>query len=172
MKKFSSVRSLAVLFLSLLLISGAISSCKEKDKDVIKPKTITDLVAENNDFTILREIIRATGMSDALRSQELTLFAPNDAAFRSSNIANASTITSLPKDSALSFVKQHLLGKRVEYKDIQKGDLKMLSGKTIVVSNTGSRDSILVLGRAYVILKNINADNGIIHVLDRTLTVK
>lgn len=172
MKKNSLVRSYLTLFLFTSLIGSAMFSCKEKDKDVVKPKTITDIILENNDFTILREIIKGTGMTDALRSQEFTLFAPNDAAFRSSNITNASTITSLPKDSALSFVKYHILAKRTEYKDIKKGSLKMLNGKTILVSKTGSGDSITVLGRAYVILKNLNADNGVIHVIDRTLTVK
>ena len=172
MKKNSFIGSYVTLFLLSALTGSSIFSCKEKNKDVIKPKTITDIILENNDFTILREIIKGTGMTDALRSQEFTLFAPNDAAFRSSNITNASVITSLPKDSALSFVKYHILAKRTEYKDLQKGPLKMLNGKTVLVSKTGSSDSITVIGRAYVILKNLNADNGVIHVIDRTLTVK
>ena len=172
MKKNSFIGSYLTLFLLASFIVGTTFSCKEKNKDVIKPKTITDIILENNDFTILREIIRGTGMTDALRSQEFTLFAPNDAAFRSSNITNASMITSLPKDSALSFVKYHILAKRTEYKDLKKGTLKMLNGRNVLVSKTGSGDSITVLGRAYVILKNLNADNGIIHVVDRTLTVK
>lgn len=172
MKKNKVLTSSGLYFLFasaflLLVLAG----CKENEKDVPKPKTITDVILENKDFTILTEIIKAAGMTDALRSQELTLFAPNDAAFRSSNITNASAITSQTKDSVMSFVKYHLLGKRVEYKEIEKGKLTMLNGNSVTVSKINS-DSTVMIQRAYIPLKNVNADNGIIHVVDRTFNVK
>jgi uncharacterized surface protein with fasciclin (FAS1) repeats len=172
MKKNKLFGRYSAYFLIATLFSLAILSCKEKDKDVIKPKTITDIIRENNDFSILREIITATGMNDALRTSNLTLFAPNDAAFRSSNITNASVITSMPTDSARDFVMHHIYPKRLEFKDLKRGTLTMKDGRTVNITRTGD-DSIVVLGRAYLITKNLSAaDNGIIHVIDRTLTAK
>jgi uncharacterized surface protein with fasciclin (FAS1) repeats len=172
MKKNKLLGRQSSYFLIALLFSLTLNACKENDKDIVKPKTITDIIRENNDFTILREIITVTGMSDALRTTNLTLFAPNDAAFRSSNITNASVITSMPLDSATAFVLHHILETRVEYKDLQRGKLKMKDGKTVNVTKMGP-DSTVVLGQSFLTIKNLSAaDNGIIHVIDRPLIVK
>jgi uncharacterized surface protein with fasciclin (FAS1) repeats len=174
MKKNSFVGHYTALFLFVLLVGAAVISCKEKDKDVVKPKTITDIILENNDFTILREIVKAAGMTDALRTDNITLFAPNDAAFRSSNITNASVITSLPKDSSIAFIKHHVLDakKAYTYKELPKGDVKVLDGKTVKIQTVSSSDTTLMINRAYVILKNVSAANGYIQVVDRTLKLK
>jgi uncharacterized surface protein with fasciclin (FAS1) repeats len=172
MKKNKLMGRYFTYFLITSLFSLAMLSCKEKDKDVIKPKTITDIIRENNEFTIFREIIAVTGMNDALRTSNITVFAPNDAAFRFNNIPNASTITSLPKDSAIAFVQHHIYAKRLEFKDLKRGKLVMMDGKAVDVTMAGV-DSIAVLGGAYLITKNLSAaDNGIIHVIDRTLIKK
>ncbi len=165
------MRRYQALFLFGGLICATIVSCKEKDKDVLKPKTVTDIILENNDFTILREIVKFAGMTDALRTENLTIFAPNDAAFRSSNITNASEITSQPKDSAIAFVKHHIIDakKSYTYNELPKGKVKVLDGSTIDIGTTSVTDTTLMINRAYIILKNVSAANGYIHVVDRTL---
>ncbi|WP_215237050.1 fasciclin domain-containing protein [Dyadobacter helix] len=169
MKKNSFVWRYGAFFLSTLIALSLFSSCSDKDADLVKPKTITDVILQNNDFTIFREIVASSKMSDALRTENLTLFAPNDAAFRRSGITSASVITSLPGDSAQSFILYHLHKGRVEYSALKAGNLEALNGQNLVLSK---RDSTIVVNKADIILKDVNADNGIIHVIDRVLTAK
>lgn len=155
-------------FLSVVAIFG-LASCQEDDADLVKPKTIAEIISQSNDFTFFQEIVRTAKMSDALRTENLTLLAPNDAAFRASGISSASAITSLPADSMVSFVNYHILGKRYEYKDIPAGTVQAMNGMDIRVTK---QDTIIILNKADVRLKNVNADNGIVHVIDRLLTDK
>ncbi|PWJ57680.1 putative surface protein with fasciclin (FAS1) repeats [Dyadobacter jejuensis] len=169
MKK-SRAKTLKVLFyLGAFTFLLSISACQESDSDVVKPKTIAEIINQSNDFTFLQEIIASGKMGDALRTENLTLFAPNDAAFRASGIPSASVITALSADSVVSFINYHLVNKRYEYADIPSGNLKALNGYNIRVTK---QDTIVILNKADVSLKNVNAANGIVHVIDRVLTDK
>lgn len=167
MKKCTPKSYQSIIFLTSLFFAFLISSCQEKDKELVKPKTITDVIFGSNDFTILQEIITAGKMKDALRTENITFLAPNDIAFRKSGIASASNITSQPVDSIISFVRYHVLNKRYEYKNIPTGKVMTNNSQSIKVMKA---DSVYFLNKAEVSLKNVNADNGIIQVIDRVLT--
>ncbi|WP_221390119.1 fasciclin domain-containing protein [Dyadobacter sp. NIV53] len=169
MKKINFVSRYRAFFLIAVLFSGTIFSCSESDKDLVKPKTITDVIFENEQFSILKEIIVSTKMGDALRTDELTVFAPNNAAFLSSGVS-AGSITSQTPDSAMSFVKYHILGKRYEFASLKTGENKALNKGYLKILKTA--DSTITVNRAVIITKNINAANGVIHVVDRVLTEK
>tara|TARA_R110002124_G_scaffold87296_2_gene224767 strand:+ start:1409 stop:1918 length:510 start_codon:yes stop_codon:yes gene_type:complete len=169
MKKRTTKRNSILFFLPLIIFGFFIVSCQEDEKDMVKPKSLTDIIYASNDFTILQEIVAAGKMQDALRTENLTLFAPNDIAFKKSGISTASAITSQPIDSIISFVNYHVLSQRYEYKNIPTGNIKAVNGRTIKVMKA---DSVYFLNKAEVSLKNVKADNGILHVVDRVLTDK
>jgi uncharacterized surface protein with fasciclin (FAS1) repeats len=80
-------------FLGVVVFSTAVFSCKESKEDLLKPKTITDVIIENEQFSILEEIVRYADMRDALRTDEITLFAPDNNAFGKANIFSSSNYT-------------------------------------------------------------------------------
>jgi uncharacterized surface protein with fasciclin (FAS1) repeats len=175
MKKNSFIGRYRSFFLFAALLSGTMLSCKEKDSDIPKPDSVADIILRNEDFSIFREIVQYAKMSDGLRSSNITLFLPNNAAFRSSNITSSGAFTSQPIDSAVAFVNKHVLADKKRayfYKDLPKGEQKSVNGFAINIAPASAIDTTLRINQAIVILKNVNAANGVIHVVDRTLTLK
>ncbi|WP_159469559.1 fasciclin domain-containing protein [Dyadobacter sp. 3J3] len=170
MKKINFIGRYAAFFLIVTLFGGIVSSCTEKDSDIVKPKTITDVILENSEFSTLREIILANDLSDGLRTENITLFAPNNAAFVNSSITSAQ-INAMPKDSIRAFVYKHILNQNLSYESLKVQKYPtILKGDSITVTQT--KDSpFLINKRAFVITKNVNADNGTIQVIDHTLKI-
>jgi uncharacterized surface protein with fasciclin (FAS1) repeats len=170
MKKINFNGRFTAFFLIITLLSGIAISCKEDEDDVVKPQTITDVILHNEEFSTLREIILANDLSDALRTENLTLFAPNNAAFIASGVTS-SMVNGMKKDSARAFVFRHMLGERLLYDNIEKKAYKgFVKGDSIVVSTLGTDPAFYLNKRATITTKNVNADNGVIQVVSRTLT--
>ena len=164
MKKNRFIGLAGTFFLLITLVSGIIVSCKEKDEDIVKPKTITDIILENDQFSILREIVFYTKMTDALRTDELTFFAPSNDAFGKANIFSASVITSMPVDSARLFINSHIIGKKkLDFEKLTAGRQESLSGDTLTITKI---DSSVAINKSDIVIKDVKADNGIIHVID------
>ncbi|MCF0057504.1 fasciclin domain-containing protein [Dyadobacter sp. CY356] len=169
MKKNNFISRYAAFFLIVTLFGGIVTSCTEKDSDIVKPKTITDVILQNSEFSTLREIILANDLGDALRTENITLFAPNNAAFLNSKITSAQ-INAMPKDSIRAFVYRHILKQNLTFESLKVQKYPtILKGDSIVVTQA-SADAPLQLNKlAYVITKNVNADNGSIQVVDHSL---
>jgi len=164
MKKNRFVRRCLAFFLVAVLPSGVIISCKEKNEDIVKRKTITEVIIENERFSILEDIMIHAGMNDALRTGEITFFAPDNSAFGKANIFSSSVITSLPADSARKLINSHIIGKeRIDYSSLKEGKKKTIRGNEIMLTKT---DSIFAVNRADIILPDISAANGVIHIID------
>ncbi|GAA4447739.1 fasciclin domain-containing protein [Nibrella saemangeumensis] len=156
-------RSFALLPLLMLLLSG----CQQNED--AQPKTIADVILENNEFTILRAAILHGGMSDALKGANLTMFAPDDAAFRASGYADPAAITALPADDVRRLVQYHVLGNLVTLADIPGGTntpVATAGGTTAFITNSNNQ---LFLNGSRIGQTAISAANGIIHVIDRVL---
>ncbi|KQS33076.1 fasciclin domain-containing protein [Dyadobacter sp. Leaf189] len=168
MKKNRFVGRWATFFLIAISISATVLSCKEDSKDLVKPKTITDVILENEQFSILRDLMIHAGMSDALRTENLTVFAPDNNAFGKANIS-ASLITQLPKDSAKLFLQNHILKNKTKLSDLKVGEQLTLNRVKVNIARV---DSIVSINKADVVIPNVNADNGVIHVIDSVVVRK
>jgi uncharacterized surface protein with fasciclin (FAS1) repeats len=163
MKKNRFAGRCVTFFLSVVLLSAAVFSCKEDSEDRIKPKTITDVINANDQFSILREIVLYSEMSDALRGDNLTFFAPDNNAFGKANIFSSSVITTT-KASAKLFVQNHIIPKKViTYANLKVGIEKSINNKDLSITKT---DSIVAINKSDIVIKDVNAANGIIHVID------
>ena len=93
------------LALTVLASSLFLMSC---EKDEPTSNTITDVVLQNNDFTILRAAVSRAGLADALRAGTLTVFAPNDAAFTASGL-DLATVNGLDVNTLKAVLQYHVL---------------------------------------------------------------
>ncbi|GAB3176538.1 fasciclin domain-containing protein [Telluribacter humicola] len=146
----------------------SIAGCKEADQDV-KPKTVTDVFFENEDFSILYAAIKYAGLSDALRTSTLTVFAPNDSAFHASGYPDAAAIQALPAAAVRQILEYHIMASAIKSEDLGTGtnqELPTLANNKAFITKTGSGTSI---NGAKVIDMDIKAANGIIHVIDRLI---
>ena len=164
MKKNRFAGRCLTFFLLIGLSSGLMVSCTEKSEDIVKNKTITEVIIENDNFSILEEIMLNAEMSDALRAGEITFFAPDNEAFGKANIFSSSVITSRGADSARIFLQNHIVPKeRLAYEFIQTGKKKTLTGKEIEFTKV---DSVVNVNKSEIVIPDLSAANGVIHVID------
>ena len=166
MKKNRFLRLGALFFLTAGLFSFVLTSCKESEEDKVKPVTITDIILKNNDFSMLRDIMLYAEMSDAMRTENYTLFAPDNDAFEKANIFSSSVITSLPKDSARYFLQNHIMKTRKNYDDLEVGSQVALNNKKLTITKV---DSVVIINKSEIVIEDVNAANGVIHVIDSVL---
>jgi uncharacterized surface protein with fasciclin (FAS1) repeats len=157
-------------FLSLLAICGSLflTSCK-KDEPVV-PKSIVDVVVENSNFTLLEAAVLHAGITDALKSGTITVFAPTDAAFKAAGFADEAAIKAADKTVIANILKYHVVPSLVPSTAIATKDneaVTMLSGgKTYVTKNAGG----VSVNGAKVSTADVKAENGgLIHIIDAVL---
>jgi uncharacterized surface protein with fasciclin (FAS1) repeats len=138
---------------------------------VILPESrdIVDIAAEDGRFETLVAAVQAAGLENALRGEgPLTVFAPTDEAF---NALPEGTVEALLGDipQLTDILLYHVTEGRVMASDILAlaGDpLATLSGEDAMVAVS---DGQVMIGDAQVIITNIEASNGVIHVIDAVL---
>jgi uncharacterized surface protein with fasciclin (FAS1) repeats len=167
MKKVHSLLPFFSKILVAFLFTGMLGACEE-DKE-IKPKTITDIVLENDSFSILRAALRHAGLEDALKTGPLTVFAPSNAAFRFAGYADAAAVTALSENTVRNLLKYHMLSRTLMASDIGTGKNQkvqtILSKPVSLVKNSSGT----FVNGVKIVATDIKADNGVIHVIDRLL---
>ena len=120
-------------------------------------------------FSTLLTAIGIANLNDALNSSgPFTVFAPTDDAFAA---LPAGTVDQLlqpeNRDQLIDLLKYHVVPGRI-YADmaVKAGRAKTLSGSTI---NIGVSAEGLNVNQAKVLAKNLEATNGVIHVVDQVL---
>lgn len=160
------------LSLQLLVFSGLIlfgfSSCDKNDDNPAPsgPGSITQIVSDNADFSILKAAVVKAGLADALAGGTLTVFAPNNAAFTAAGIS-ASTVAALPVATLDSILKYHVIGAAVASSAVPASDtVKTLLGLNLYASKNAN--GVFVNG-VKVKTPDLPAANGTIHVIENVL---
>lgn len=155
----------ATFFLAAGLFSTILISCKEDADDVVGQRTVTDIVNENPEFSILKEIMREAKKGDAFRTQNATFFLPSNAAFNKASISSASEITSKTDSIDIDiFLNQHVLNGQVSYGDLKPGKYDAIH-KSLKLE-IAKKDTSFTVNGSEIARRNVNAANGIIQVLD------
>ncbi|MFK7758520.1 MAG: fasciclin domain-containing protein [Phycisphaerales bacterium] len=139
--------------------------------EVILPQSdsILEIATSAGSFNTLAAALDAAGLIDALSGDgPFTVFAPTDAAFAK---LPAGTVESLLKPENIEMLKSILLYHVVEgrvYSDqaIDARSAKTLEGSKIKI--TERKGDVLING-AKVVSPNIDASNGVIHVIDTVI---
>lgn len=140
------------------------------DKVLLPPAAPADLISTAEaagGFSTLLAAVRAAGLEQTLRdARDVTLFAPNDAAF--AKIPQDTLQALLANPEALKNVLlYHVIGARVS-----AAEAKVLSEATML---NGAKVSVqadcngLKINDARVIAADVDGGNGVIHVLDTVL---
>ena len=130
-------------------------------------KDIVDTAASAGSFKTLVAAIEAAGLAETLKGPgPFTVFAPTDEAFAK---LPAGTVEELlkpeNKDKLVQVLSYHVVPGKVMSDDIagQKTEAKTVEGSTLEVdASTGT----VMVDEAKVVMADIAADNGVIHVID------
>jgi uncharacterized surface protein with fasciclin (FAS1) repeats len=130
--------------------------------DAPAPKSIVEIAVGNPDFSSLVGALTSAKLVEALSGAgPFTVFAPTNAAF--------SKLESVPSGDALKEVLlYHVASGTFDAKTLLKnGSVKTLQGEVVTVKRVG--DKVILNDVVMVTTANIEASNGIIHVIDTVL---
>jgi uncharacterized surface protein with fasciclin (FAS1) repeats len=164
LKKF--ITTLALIVASLSFTSVAYAEHHGMKKDIV------DVAAENGSFNTLVAAIKAAGLVDTLKGEgPFTVFAPTDDAF--AKLADG-TVESLlkpeNKDKLVAILTYHVVAGKVMAADVVKLDsASTVQGQMVTIE---VKDGNVMVNNANVIMTDVKASNGVIHVIDTVLLPK
>jgi uncharacterized surface protein with fasciclin (FAS1) repeats len=125
-------------------------------------------LAADGSFKTFSEAVKTAGLEDALKAEgPITLFAPNDAAFAKVPKAKLKKLLA-DKEALAKLVEYHIVQGKIGKADVDAGSVKTMSGDSLALSVI---DGVKVNNVA-VAGSEIDADNGVIHVVTAVLTPK
>jgi uncharacterized surface protein with fasciclin (FAS1) repeats len=156
----------------LALLAGlSFTACNNDDggDDTPAPQTITEVVLNNPDFTLLRAAVQRAGLAETLGTGTLTVFAPNDAAFRAAGFADVAAINAVPDSTLRGILRYHVLNTRTastEFPTADNTQLSSLANSALYVTRNAAGVSV---NGARVTQADLAASNGVIHIIDQVL---
>jgi uncharacterized surface protein with fasciclin (FAS1) repeats len=132
--------------------------------------TIVDIAVSTEGFSTLVAAVQAAGLVEALQSPgPFTVFAPNDDAFAKLPPGTVQTLVQNPPQLG-RILKFHVVaGKYTKDELIKLGTVDSLEGAPIPIDGPFDGEGGFEVKNATVLAADIEADNGIIHVLDNVI---
>jgi uncharacterized surface protein with fasciclin (FAS1) repeats len=165
-RRTSFVLSLTFVF---ALLFGAVSLPQPAAAES-KPPTIVEIAAGNPNFTTLVAAVQAAGLVDLLNgNRQFTVFAPTNDAFAKLGL-NAGNIGALPKDQLSAILLYHVApGERFADSVVNARQIRMMNKQftQVTVNSSGA-----FINSSRIIATDIDASNGVIHVIDTVLLPK
>ena len=137
---------------------------------VPEKKNIVDTAVEAGNFKTLAKLLGDAGLVDTLKGPgPFTVLAPTDEAFAK---ISKKDMDALGKDKKKleAVLKYHVIGSKAMAEDVKKmKDATTLNGKKVTITVKGAD---VMIGKAKVTKADIEASNGVIHVIDTVLMPK
>jgi transforming growth factor-beta-induced protein len=133
--------------------------------------SIAGIASKTNDLSTLVSILSLPEMSDILsaatdNNSTLTVFAPSNEAFATVlNSLGLSSIDEMPESVLRDIVTYHILGSVAKSSDLMSTTYETLNGESITVDLSNG----VKIDGAMVIAADIQATNGIVHMVDAVL---
>lgn len=131
---------------------------------------IVETVKAAGQFTTLVKALEATNLVGLLKTTpNLTVFAPTDAAFAALPAGQLDRLMAEENRAELQkLLTYHVINARLDGEKIDnsRGPVPTVAGETVQVDGV---EEIWMIGQARITQADINADNGVIHVVDKVL---
>ncbi len=135
-------------------------------------KDIVDVAIGSADHTTLVTAIKAAGLVETLKGVgAFTVFAPTNAAFAALPAGTVEGLLKPEKKAALTkILTYHVVAGALKAADLKDGQkIKTVQGENLTVS---VKDGKVMVNGATVTTADLNASNGVIHVIDAVLMPK
>ena len=130
--------------------------------------TVVDIIVNSDAHDTLEAAVLAAGLAETLAGEgPFTVFAPTDDAFAALPAGTIEALLADPEGMLTDILLYHVVSGGVLSTDLEDGlEVETLNGANITV--TISNDSVFI-NNALVTLADIEADNGVVHVIDAVL---
>ena len=159
------------LWLILALLGLILTACPAADTDT---GDITKIATDNENLSSLVSALSKAGLVEALQADgPFTVFAPTNAAFEAlleaQDVADLDAlITKLGAVTVTNILKYHVVAGAAKAADLNNGqELTTLQGEKISVAVAAS--GVTLNGNAKVTTADVEASNGVIHLIDTVL---
>jgi transforming growth factor-beta-induced protein len=155
------MRKSLVSFVAPCALALTLAGCSDDPE----PQSIVDVAVANGNFTTLVGALEATGLDEALEGEgPFTVFAPTDAAFE---LLPDGLVASLDAATLADILEYHVVSGELFAEDVVAADSATTLGGTVDIAVDGG--TVVLDGRVQVTTTDIEADNGVIHVIDAVL---
>jgi transforming growth factor-beta-induced protein len=141
----------------------------EAQPSAIPSNSIAGIAINDGRFDTLVAAVVEAGLADALAGGEWTVFAPTDEAFAKLGLDASNVADAFSKEELTDILLYHVLPVSVSSAEAKTmlGDITMANGQLAGLKYYD--DSLWVNDDSRVILENVIADNGTIHVVDNVI---
>lgn len=169
MKKVIALAMVAVISLSACGSdsSDAVDTTVAEATSEAVAGDIVAVASGTEGFATLVAAVTAAGLVETLQGAgPFTVFAPNDAAFAALPAGLVDKLL-LPENLAVltSILKYHVVSGKILSTEVMAGDAPSVEGSTIALGTTEG----VQVNDATVIAADVEASNGVIHVIDKVL---
>ena len=130
-----------------------------------------EIIANSPDHTVLEQLLVETGLDQALNDGIYTVFAPTDDAFSE---IDASTLS---EEELTNILLNHVVGETVLSTDLITDYYSTLATETFTGNDNNlslyvnTEEGVLLNGMSNVSTADLEASNGVVHVVDGVLTI-
>ena len=130
--------------------------------------TVVDIVVNSPAHDTLEAAVIAAGLADDLSGEgPFTVFAPTDDAFKALPAGTIEALLADPTGDLADILLYHVVGAKAMSTDLSNGQMiTTLLGKDIEVTINGEG---VFINDAKVTVADLEADNGVVHVIDAVL---
>lgn len=130
--------------------------------------TIVEVAADSGNFTILLDLLKSAGLDTSLNSDgAFTVFAPTDAAFNALPAGAIDQLKRNPQGQLRSILLYHVLSNSVASSALKNGmEATTMQGGTVKFTVSGSQ---IKVQDSIISPTDIDASNGVIHVIDKVM---
>src|SRR5690606_14547730 len=156
-------------YLPIFMFIGVVTLTACNDDDDIDPvrdnESIVDIVVRDQNFSTLEAALMKAGLVEALSADgPFTVFAPTNAAFQSAGITALDVYTAEQLRQVLLY---HVVDGKVNAPNLQDGqEVATLNDTDFYVS---LNEGVVINGTTKVTTADVEATNGVVHVIDRVL---
>jgi uncharacterized surface protein with fasciclin (FAS1) repeats len=143
--------------------------------EMFPEKNIIENAVNSKDHTTLVAAVKAAGLVDTLSGPgPFTVFAPTDAAFEKLPAGTVDTLLKDPKGDLTAILTYHVVPGKVMAADVLTMDgqkVKTVQGGELTINVDGDKVSLTDAagGTSNVTATDVEASNGVIHVIDTVL---
>lgn len=156
-----------IRILAALLLVAVAGACVETTRP---NRTLADLLNQSTNHTTLRGALISAGLTGYVSGTEgpeqITLFAPTDAAWQALPDTTRAAILNDPARLRTVLLNQMVEGRVVASELEDGGVLTTLAGERVGVEGSGLTAQV---GGASLVLANLDSFNGVLHVTDRVI---
>ena len=156
------MKTIAAAFIALGLAGGSSMAASHSGM-----KDIVDTAVEADGFTTLVAAVQAAGLVETLKGDgPFTVFAPTDEAFAALGTTVEDLLKPENKDKLVAVLTYHVVPGKVMSTDLVDDSMPATAqGSTVTID----LDNGAMVNDANVVSADIEASNGVIHVIDKVL---